>query len=143
MRAYFMGFMTNMNDRIRTRIDELRLTQREVAKASGISNQRLGNYVQGTRKPDIETLPRIARALSVTTDWLLGVSEAGPVDILPVVQRLLELDGLAAERAGAIAAAVQEALRILTALPDEGDTVMRSRLAAQAAWQAQGGSRLS
>jgi len=138
-----MARMTEMHDRIRRRMDDLRLTQREVAKATGLSTQRLGNYVQGTRKPDIDTLPKIARALSVTTDWLLGISETGPVDISPVVQRLLELDGLALDRAGAIASAVQEALRILTALPDEGDAVMRSRLAAQAAWQARGGSRLS
>lgn len=136
-------FMADMAQRIKDRIDDLKISQRDAAKASGVSAQRFGNYVQGTRKPDIETLARIAQALGVSTDWLLGISEAGPVEIAPVVLRLLELDGVPQARAEVIAAAVQEALKILSALPSEGDVALRSRIAAQAAWQARGGSKPS
>jgi transcriptional regulator with XRE-family HTH domain len=128
-------FMVEMADRIKQRLAQLDLSQVAAAKAAGISTQRFGNYVQGTRKPDIETLPKIARALNVSTDWLLGISETGPIEISPVILRLLELEGVDPERANVIAAAVQEALRILSSLPDEGDAGLRSRLAAQAAWQ--------
>lgn len=136
-------FMADVGSRIKSRIEEMSTSQRDIAKAAGISSQRLGNYAQGTRTPDIEMLVRIARALNVSTDWLLGVSEVGPVEISPIVQRLLELDGMPHERAASLAAVVQEALKIVSALPGEGDAGLRSRVAAQAAWQARGGSKLS
>lgn len=133
--------MIKVSERIRSRIADAGLKQIDVARACGLSGQRFNNYAQGFRTPDIDTLARIAKALGVTTDWLLGLSETGPVDVYPVVLSLLELEGLAPERSRAIASVVQEALRILTALPDEGDVGFRSRMAAQAAWQSQRGSK--
>lgn len=127
--------MGNLAKRIRAKYEELGLTQAEAAKACGCSSARFGNYVSDTRKPDLETLVRIARALRTTTDWLLGLSEVVPVDARAVVLRLLELDGMQRERAEVIAAAAEEALRLLAALPDEGDARTRALLAAQASWQ--------
>ena len=126
--------MEQVAERIRRRIAEMSMTQVDLAKAAGLSPARFGNYVQGKRNPDIFTLAKIARALGVSTDWLLGVSEVGSVEIKPVVLRLLELDGMPHERAEAIASTVQAALRILAGLPNEGDVHLRSQTAAQAAW---------
>lgn len=134
-RAALIALMRGLSERIRERIAELDLKQTEAARLSGVSAARFGNYAQGKRTPDLETIVRIAKALRTSTDWLLGLNSAGPIELTPVVVRLLELEGLPSDRAHGIAAAVQEALRILTALPDEGDATMRSRLAAQAAWQ--------
>ena len=128
--------MEQVAERIRRRIAEMDVNQSDIAKAAGLSSQRFGNYVQGTRTPDIFVLARIARVLGVSTDWLLGLNEAGAVEIKPVVLALLGLEGLPPERAEAIASTVQAALRILAGLPDEGGIALRSRTAALAAWQA-------
>ncbi len=127
--------MGELGTRMRQRIDELHLTQAEAARLSGCTTARFGNYVTGNRNPDLETLVRIARALRTTTDWLLGLSEVVPVDARAVFLRLLELEGMAPERAAVLASAADEALRLLSALPDEGDARTRALLAAQAAWQ--------
>lgn len=131
--------MEHVANRIRRRLADMNAKQNEVAAAAGITPARFGNYVQGKRMPDILTLARIARALGVTTDWLLGLSEAGPIEIKPVILSLLELERLPPERAEAIASAAQEALRILAHLPDEGGIALRSRTAALAAYQARRG----
>ncbi len=47
------------------------MTQRQLAEALALSSSALGNYVQGTREPDYNTLIRIADFFQVTTDYLL------------------------------------------------------------------------
>jgi len=121
---------------VRERIAALNISQAEFARRCGLSPQRVNNYLNRGNLPDLTTLVLMAKALSVTTDWLLGLNEAGAVEISPVVLRLLELEGVPHERASVIAEVVQEALRILSALPAEGDPGLRSRMAAQAAWNA-------
>jgi transcriptional regulator with XRE-family HTH domain len=130
-----------VGERIRARLKVLEISQADAARRAHLSTQRFGNYAQGTRTPDLDTLMRIARALGTTTDWLLGFSAGEPPDVKIVVCRILELEGLPTERAVAIAETVQEALRVLSALPDEGDSHTRSRIAAQAAWQLRDGSK--
>lgn len=127
--------MIDVGARIRQRIAEMGITQADVARALGISQQRLGNYVNGKRPPDIETLVKVAKALNVSTDWLLGINESAPTDIKAVVLRLLELDGIPETRAQVIAEVAARALQLLSALPAEGDARTRALLAAQAAWQ--------
>lgn len=135
--------MTIIAQRIKIRLGELGLKQTDAAKTAGCSPQRFGNYVQGTRPPDVATLARISAALSTTPDYLMGFSDERQIEIFPVVIRLLELEGVNAVRAEAIARAVQEALSLLRAMPFEGDTILRSRIAAQAAWQMRTGAKLS
>jgi transcriptional regulator with XRE-family HTH domain len=127
--------MDTLGQRIRQRFDELGISQAEAARAANCSTARFGNYVTGTRNPDLETLARIAVALRTKTDWLLGVSDAAPVDIKVVLRHILELDGMQATRATVIAQAAEEALRLLASLPSGGDAQTRALLAAQAAWQ--------
>lgn len=129
------GIMVTLGSRIRQRFEELGISQAEAARAANCSTARFGNYVTGTRNPDLETLARIATALRTTTDWLLGLSDAAPVDIEAVLRRILELDGMPAPRAAVIAQAAEEALRLLASLPSGGDGQTRALLAAQAAWQ--------
>jgi transcriptional regulator with XRE-family HTH domain len=58
-------------------INKLRgdLSQEEFAKKIGISRQTLGLYESGDRIPDIEVILKFAKALNVTTDYLLGRAE--------------------------------------------------------------------
>lgn len=136
-----IGAMIDMRERLKTGIDQAGVKQAEVARRVGITPQRLNNYLNRGTLPDVETLARLAKVLRVSTDWLLGLNDSGPVEIRPVVGRLLELDGLDSTRAAAIADAVQEALRIVAALPDEGDVALRSRVAAQTVWQSRTGPK--
>jgi transcriptional regulator with XRE-family HTH domain len=139
-RSVYLTNMPNLASRIKDRVSTLELTQVEAARRSGISTQRFGNYWQGTRIPDIYTLKNIAKALETTTDWLLGVQSSVTTALSPVLLRLLELDGIPQPRAEAIAATVFEALKLLAALPDEGDAALRTQMAAQLAWQMRVGS---
>lgn len=133
--AAFTLPMKDVGHRIRQRIDEMGTTQAEVSRRTGLSTARLNNYVKGLRPPDVESLVKIAKALRTSTDHLLGLSESSPLDAEAVILRLLELDGMPPERSQVIAQVAAEALRLLSALPDEGDARTRALLAAQAAWQ--------
>lgn len=62
-------FATNL----RSRAKDLGLAHAEVARRAGLTERRYGNYVAGTREPDLASLIRIADALGTTPDQLLGV----------------------------------------------------------------------
>lgn len=124
--------------KLAARIAELDTTQAAVAAKANLSTQRFGNYVQGTRTPDVATLARIAKALDTSTDYLLGLTDDADEllnSLEPILLRLFELEGLPPDRSETIVLIAREALRLLRALQDEGDAHSRSRLAAQAAWQ--------
>ena len=135
------AMQNRVGERLRSRIEALGISQAEAARRCGLSAPRFNNYVAGRRPPDVNTLMDMARALNTTTDYLLGFSVIEPPDMAGIVRRLLELEGMDAERAGVIAETAQEALLVLSALPDEGDADLRSRIAAQAAWQLHGGTK--
>lgn len=133
--------MIDMRDRLRLGVERTGVKQAEIARRVGITPQRLNNYINRGTLPDVETLAKLAKALRVSTDWLLGFSGSVPAEVRPIVARLLELDGLEPIRATAIADAVQEAVKIVAALPDEGDAALRSRIAAQTVWQSRSESK--
>ena len=51
------------------------LTQRELAHMSNIDECSLSRYIKGTRKPCMDVLVRIARALNVSVEYLTGNEE--------------------------------------------------------------------
>lgn len=63
-----------LGDRVRQRRDELALTQEQLAKTTGLKQFHISRIERGDIK-DVkgETLRRLARALRVTTDFLLGL----------------------------------------------------------------------
>lgn len=50
-------------------------TQQEVADAVGKTRQAIGYYADGTSSPDWKTIVILAKYFSVSSDWLLGLSE--------------------------------------------------------------------
>lgn len=52
------------------------LSQYELAKALGYTRGQIGNYEQGTRRPDPETLQRLADFFGCSVDYLLGRGES-------------------------------------------------------------------
>lgn len=61
----------------RKRLRELRgkMTQKEVAAELSISRASLGFYEEGSRKPDIAVLLKIADFYNVSCDYLLGLTD--------------------------------------------------------------------
>jgi transcriptional regulator with XRE-family HTH domain len=52
------------------------LTQEDVQNLTGIDHSRIARYERGKGTPTIDNLDRLARALDVTSDYLLGVTWA-------------------------------------------------------------------
>lgn len=64
--------MSTIGDRIYKRRKALKLTQEALAQKLYSKKRNICNYEKDIRQPDLETLVRIADALSCTTDYLLG-----------------------------------------------------------------------
>jgi transcriptional regulator with XRE-family HTH domain len=69
-----ISMRNTLGQRIRYLREEKNLSQVEMAAQLNISNVQLNRYETGARKPDPETLVRIADFLNVSTDYLLGRS---------------------------------------------------------------------
>jgi transcriptional regulator with XRE-family HTH domain len=73
-----------LGDRIRQKRNDLDLTQEQLAAAAGLKQFHISRIESGDIK-DVkgETLRRLARALRVTTDFLLEVEDNEDSELLP------------------------------------------------------------
>lgn len=55
---------------------EKELSQDALAKSLGTSRSAIGMYEQGRREPDLEAIRRIADFFGVSSDYLLGMTNA-------------------------------------------------------------------
>ena len=62
-------------ERLRTAREFRQLSQGELAKRAGLQASAVSHFETGTRKPSFDNLKRLADALRVTTDYLLGRTE--------------------------------------------------------------------
>jgi transcriptional regulator with XRE-family HTH domain len=67
--------MDGLGQRLKNRARELGLSDAEVARRLGLSQARYNHYTNDVHEPDLHTLTRIAAALGVQTDHLLGVQQ--------------------------------------------------------------------
>lgn len=76
--------MNDVNDtnifaeRLRYAREKLReMTQAQLSEKAGLPSTSISHFenIEGTRKPSFDTLRRLAKALDITTDFLLGRSE--------------------------------------------------------------------
>jgi class 3 adenylate cyclase len=74
--------LDELGRRIRERREKQGLKQQDIANALQISPQAVSKWERGENAPDLATLGPLARLLGVSTDWLLGVHEAG-LDTFP------------------------------------------------------------
>lgn len=66
--------------RLRKLMEASKTTQRELAQAIGMRPQTVSLYVQGQSFPDVNGITKIARFFSVSSDYLLGLSETATID---------------------------------------------------------------
>jgi transcriptional regulator with XRE-family HTH domain len=60
-------------ERLRTAREQLRKwSQSDLANRAGMPSSSIAHFEAGSRKPSFDTLRRLANALEVTTDFLLG-----------------------------------------------------------------------
>lgn len=62
----------DFGNRLRVLLSDRNISQKNFAAEIGIAASTAGNYVNGVREPDYETLKRIAQYFQVSTDYLLG-----------------------------------------------------------------------
>lgn len=67
--------MASLSERIVQLQTERRLLKKEIAEAVGISVMAYYRYESGERKPDSDTLIKLADYFEVSTDYLLGRSD--------------------------------------------------------------------
>lgn len=66
-----------------------KMTQKELAQVSGITESAISHYVKGDRVPRGVNLMKIARALGTTVDYILGDDENNEESDLEVVKTLI------------------------------------------------------
>ncbi len=75
------------------------LSQKELGKKLGVSQQHIAQYESGKRLPKIETLMRLSRALGVDIDDLADTSELAIIDIREHPEKWgLDKDNLSKDR---------------------------------------------
>ena len=67
--------METIAQRISRARRHLNINQKELAKKANITEASLSRYENGIREPKSAVLTRLAEALEVSTDYLLGLSE--------------------------------------------------------------------
>ena len=85
----------NCGKRIRSARIAAGLTQKELAQKLGVSGALVGQYETGIRNPKIDTLNRIAEALSLSLSFFQGTQPFSDMDFLseyklPILSKLAE-----------------------------------------------------
>ncbi len=75
--------MSSIGKRIQLLRENLDLTQEQFAEKINMSRSALANYECGARKPDLDTLKKIADALHTTTDYLISGKNNAKIEIQP------------------------------------------------------------
>ena len=75
---------------------EKKLSQAELGKLSSINGDIIGKYERDEMRPSVETAKKLADALSVSLDYLVGDSDLKVLD-KKTLQRLEEIDNLPSE----------------------------------------------
>lgn len=65
--------MSKFSERITDIMNKRHITQKQLAEMANVTESAMSYYVKGGRTPRIDTLSRLAAALNVTIDYLLGV----------------------------------------------------------------------
>lgn len=73
--------MVEFGERLRQLRKERKLTQKQLAELIGVKNGVISFYELGDRTPSPAVLRKLALALHVTTDYLLGIERGAVLDV--------------------------------------------------------------
>ena len=83
--------MNKSSQRIKQRREELGISQEELAARIGLTQTQVSRYELGDSDPKASALAAIARALMVTTDWLVGLDDREVDALSPDEKQALEV----------------------------------------------------
>lgn len=81
-----MGEQVSLGKRIRKRRQSLKVTQKELAQALGMTPQHISAIEQDKGAPSLSLLLKLAEELGVSTDYLLSGKEGIITDIIPAIK---------------------------------------------------------
>lgn len=67
--------LRKQTERLNQLMEEKQISQIELSKKIGVASGSISNYSNGTRLISVDILPKLAKALGTSTDYLLGVSD--------------------------------------------------------------------
>lgn len=106
--------------RLKDRRIALGLSQLDLEERSGVSQNSISRYESGGSEPTAEGLRRLARALEVSIDWLLGLTDdPTPRYVVPADLSREEMELIGALRRG-------DAPGVLRVVAEELDKVKAS-----------------
>ena len=73
--------MVEFGSRLRKLRKEINLTQEQLASLIGVKNSVISFYEVGERLPSPDVLRKLALALHVSTDYLLGIERGESLDL--------------------------------------------------------------
>ena len=94
--------MSTFSERVTALMNELKLSQKELAEKVGVTESAMSYYVKGVRTPRSDVLTRIAKALNTTTDYLLGTAHKSSSELNYIQRNLGKMDKEQLERAETI-----------------------------------------
>lgn len=105
-----------LGDRLRFLRNRQKWTQEDLSKKLNVAVSTVSGYEGGSRRPDIETLIRLAELFEVSIDYLVGrdaenslpLIELGDADILKQVRLLLDSQPLSEEDTKYLLAIIRE-----------------------------------
>lgn len=82
--------MRSIASKIKELLFEQKMSQKELANITGMTESSISHYVKGDRVPRGTNLLRIAKALGTTTDYLLNENEKKDKEIdLKIIKKLI------------------------------------------------------
>lgn len=72
--------MATINERIKLSREGKHLSKTELAKLTGLTIAAMSQFESGVREPSLDSLRKLADALGVSTDYLMGRNESEVVD---------------------------------------------------------------
>lgn len=76
--------VNGLGEKLKNQRQLLKLSQKEVANAIGVSPAVVSNYENGERSPSIETLMALAGLYKCSTDYLLGISSENNLNYVDI-----------------------------------------------------------
>lgn len=71
-------FLRNISRRMKSRMLDMDMTIGKLGDKSGVPERNISNYVAMRHMIPADALAKIAEALGVSADWLLGMGEYAP-----------------------------------------------------------------
>ena len=82
--------VSNIKERLKLICSLKKITQKELAAKANVRESSISNYVKGKSTPNHEIICKLADALDITTDWLLGYGKDSDIETIAFEKDFLQ-----------------------------------------------------